>query len=1071
MNNGFKYFPEKLYIKPVKIIAALSSAVKTFGMSRPSEIFYSIKNGNWNDVSVWQTVSGRVGRLPTANDDVYIHHTVDVNLDIIHQCNSLSINPTGFLTATYRGGSHRLIVNGDFKNYGSISLAMDAFILAGFNNIFKGSDFSTITLNTNLTLSGNNPLKIQRIPSNAEITSPISIICNGASPKHFVGDTTLVNFNCQAGGICELNSYNVTTTGAFACAPTLSSLGDGLLLVIGTLTILGTISISDNVTRDFECRGNIAALTQSGTGNSYTGLGTFRLTTNNKTMTSVTGGGFVEFFIPLIVDAGITVTHSNVGFLRISNYLNGVDGASTFVNQGTVYFMTQPSVVNSMTVGVFDRTTFANTVGYVGNYSVTLPYTTYSSLLISGTGTKTQASGANTLSGNLTISNNGRLDSAGNTTVGGTTTMTTGISTLNMLTYDWTFTGACNINGGTPTLTKTGSGNVLFIGYAWFLNYVLTFSGNPNVEVRGGLRLDSPSAQNLGLGTWNFSTNNQVMTINNVVAQFQDILITGAIILTNQYNTGIGRCQINNTLNGTVAGSTFRNQHFLNFNTLTDTMSIGVLDLTTFITNVVNYNYNGNVTISYLNFQGLEISGTGTKTASGNTVVGSNLLVSSGTFQLSTFDLTVTGTSIVTPTFGFLAKNGAGSILFIGNFQPGNGAGQTDFRTGNPTVELRGGLTITNSNPNPNTIYTGLGQWTFTTNNQSMNSWNTNFPINFDAPITIASGITLTVAASMYAQFSNTINGASVTSNLTNRGFIGFHTLASVSSMTTGTFDISTFTNTVLYTGNYSVTLPYSTYSSLTISGTGTKTLAANTTLSANLLINNGGQLECSTHNLTVNGTSNINPTVSRYPFVKSGAGSLLFVGNVNLNTINGSYALDLSGGNPTVEFRNGITVGYAAILANWSRTGTGQWSFTTNNQTALIQALTYNCPVLISGAITVTMANNALTTTFTNTINGNDVNSRLIIGASNVINYQSTTQPMATGVLDTSTNANTWIYGLNNQDIKGSPTISPKQVYRNLTLNGTGVKTLQGYVSVLNTYTLTAPATLANNGFTLTNP
>jgi hypothetical protein len=86
-------------------------------------------------------------------------------------------------------------------------------------------------------------------------------------------------------------------------------------------------------------------------------------------------------------------------------------------------------------------------------------------------------------------------------------------------------------------------------------------------------------------------------------------------------------------------------------------------------------------------------------------------------------------------------------------------------------------------------------------------------------------------------------------------------------------------------------------------------------------------------------------------------------------------------------------------------------------------------------------------------------------------INYQSATQPMVTGILDTSTNLNTWIYGLNNQNIKGSPTISPKQVYRNLTLNGTGVKTLQGYVSVLNTYTLTAPATLALNGFTLTNP
>jgi hypothetical protein len=77
----------------------------------------------------------------------------------------------------------------------------------------------------------------------------------------------------------------------------------------------------------------------------------------------------------------------------------------------------------------------------------------------------------------------------------------------------------------------------------------------------------------------------------------------------------------------------------------------------------------------------------------------------------------------------------------------------------------------------------------------------------------------------------------------------------------------------------------------------------------------------------------------------------------------------------------------------------------------------------------------------------------------------------MATGILNTSTNLNTFIYGNANQDIKGGPTTGAKQVYRNLTLNGGGTKTLQGFVSVLNTYTLTSPATLANNGFTLTNP
>jgi hypothetical protein len=106
-------------------------------------------------------------------------------------------------------------------------------------------------------------------------------------------------------------------------------------------------------------------------------------------------------------------------------------------------------------------------------------------------------------------------------------------------------------------------------------------------------------------------------------------------------------------------------------------------------------------------------------------------------------------------------------------------------------------------------------------------------------------------------------------------------------------------------------------------------------------------------------------------------------------------------------------------------------------------------------------MANNALTTTFANTINGDNANSKLIIGTSNVINYQSSTQPMATGILDTSTNLNTWVYGNSNQDIKGGASLVAKQVYRNLTLNGGGTKRLLGYVSVLNTYVLTSPAVL----------
>ena len=52
------------------------------GFTTPNrkEIFYTIKDGNWNDPTIWQTASGRVGLLPTQYDDVYIKNTVSLSL-------------------------------------------------------------------------------------------------------------------------------------------------------------------------------------------------------------------------------------------------------------------------------------------------------------------------------------------------------------------------------------------------------------------------------------------------------------------------------------------------------------------------------------------------------------------------------------------------------------------------------------------------------------------------------------------------------------------------------------------------------------------------------------------------------------------------------------------------------------------------------------------------------------------------------------------------------------------------------------------------------------------------------
>ena len=203
----------------------------------------------------------------------------------------------------------------------------------------------------------------------------------------------------------------------------------------------------------------------------------------------------------------------------------------------------------------------------------------------------------------------------------------------------------------------------------------------------------------------------------------------------------------------------------------------------------------------------------------------------------------------------------------------------------------------------------------------------------------------------------------------------------------------------------------------------------------------------------------------------KSGAGNVLFGGLIT-QTANNSAAIDFSVGNPTVEMRGGINASaYTWPQVNF-KSGTGQWKFTTNNQTlggSFFRTNPFDASILISGAITLTLSKSSEVTAYNGVINGDNVNSKFLMNTNATIQYNPSTQPMATGILDTFTNLNTWIYGLNNQDVKGNPTAGQFQQYRNLTLNGTGTKTLQGNINVQNTYTLTSPATLALNGYTKT--
>jgi hypothetical protein len=1066
------------------------------------EIFYTVKDGNWNDLTIWQTASGRVGKLPSPDDAVYIRygHTIVYNVldtttaplsqdsggvlpNVVSQINSLYV----FGTLNWGGNNwYRLVVLNKLRvsTTGVIDMTPSnasgnnaSFWICGTDNEFLGTFIPATSgqayvaywggqNKTILSSINYNDLRLYGYePSNAQRVTQSVISLNS---NLTIGGSLNIN-PTQTPTIFDTSFYNLIVNGTTTItqSSTLRASGNGSLLFIGAfLSSIATPSIGINLeftgNPNVEFRGGFNVTNTNVGFVGTTGTGTWSFTTNNQ---SISISAPQTFNCKVLIGSGVTLTRTNTGSaiaLNLNDTINGVDGTSKLLmglNSPVLNFATDISVP-SMTTGIVDFTTNANTIGYTGNYSATIPsyFTTFYNLTISGTGTKT-----------LSV----------NTTLNASLTVASG--TFQLSTFNLTVSGNTTINNA--TLSKTGAGSLLFVGLINFPNTggLFDFSvGNPTVEIRGGITynlLGNP--HNTGTGLWTFSTNSQALSFSTSVAApiFNcPILISGAITLT--IGSGASTTTtLNNYINGDNAASKLLMgaSFTLNFATqiaAENSMTTGIVDFTT-NANTIQFggNYSATIPSRFPTFYNLTISGTGTKTLSVNTTLNGALTLSTtgGLLNCSTFNLTVTG--VTNFQNGGLQKTGAGNLLFIGNFNSvtGNNSNKIDF-SGNPNVELRGGITRGNYDWNGG-WNTGTGTWTFTTNNQTFEG-----AAGYTMPCTckfiVSGAISVTFTNGQQTTFADRIDGTAAGSTWINQGRMRF-TGTEITPMATGVFNYLTSSLSYLmyeYAGTQ--TIPYTSYQGFGIAGVGfTKTLSGTTSVSQNFEFNSG-TLECSTYNLSVTGNTTANGIIS-----KTGAGSLLFVGNLLWGGTSGagnSGGFNLTG-NPTLEFRGGITYGTYGMYSA-TNTGTGQMTFSTNAQTINLgrtsgSTITLNNNILISGAIIVTLNNGTTNTLLAGSINGDNASSTLRIAASATTNYQNATQPMATGILDTSTNLNTWIYGLNNQNIKGGPTTLAKQVYRNLTLNGTGVKTLQGYVSVLNTYTLTSPATLALNGFTLTNP
>ena len=469
----------------------------------------------------------------------------------------------------------------------------------------------------------------------------------------------------------------------------------------------------------------------------------------------------------------------------------------------------------------------------------------------------------------------------------------------------------------------------------------------------------------------------------------------------------------------------------------------------------------GNSTINYgaiicdqpiLNLPYKNLTTSGAQKYMGTDLTISGTFITQSGFECGIYNLTVNGASILGVAgqpYKFTKNSSTGLLLFVGGV---DFEGITDLSVGNPNVELRAGMTIHTFN-----LTTGSGTWIFTTNNQTINCsaylggiWNAN--------IVVSGVITVTLTGGYTCQINGTLNGTVSGSTFNNEGILYLGN--STQPMSTGVFNYNHLsTSTIGYVFNGSATLPQSSYANLVIGGTGVKTQLANTTVAKAFV--NTGNYECSGFDLSVTGafTNNGNFTASAFC-------NITFIGAAVFSSPFSTTGVDLRTGNPNVEFKGGLDI-HAAI----TYTGTGIFKFSTNNQTLSFSA--YNsgicaANILVSGAITLTFISGGTIPDCLGTLNGDNASS--IFDNRGTFAHTNATAPMVTGKLYCNQAANTFSYDLaGGQDIAVPSDSTPG--YKNLILSGSGAKRLLDNISVKGTYTLSPPATLNSNGFTLTNP
>ena len=547
--------------------------------------------------------------------------------------------------------------------------------------------------------------------------------------------------------------------------------------------------------------------------------------------------------------------------------------------------------------------------------------------------------------------------------------------------------------------------------------------------------------------SFNNSTTLQISGITN----YGSITVTGAS--SNLTMSG------NDTKNTIWGNTTFGSAGTMNLSNNTGTLTVPDLDYFKLTSSLGNVNSGIRQILTPITIQNdLNISGPGVLNVNANlTVVGSiGIGGESYPIRINNSTFTFNGT-LLCYTSNAIRFNGA--IVYANGLMNLRGYSTGALFTNNNTIYLSSGFTVSGGN-----WFNGDASGTdfiFKTNNQTI----TNEASLSLKSLTIQGNITITNNSSAGNITTPILTGTTSTSTLINKGTINY--TDTVIPMSTGVLNCSGFTNTFNYTYIGNQTLSSVVYWNLGLYNRGTsgyvKTITADLTTLGNLYTEGGFTLELGSYNITVNGTYTQGiwaPTNGGCTIRKYTSGNMIFKGYYRV--ISGlSTSIDVAANTPgiIVEFQGGgLMDGYPNYKQCTMKMTTNNqiWSFQNEatpefDNLSILDGISITGTSTVSGGLSVV---NGITGTTSASISLTDKGQLYMYGATPFVNCS------LTGTINTKVS----YLRSGNQTVNGG-------VYGDLTLGGSGTKTLQGNVSVLDLYTIAPGVTKDDNGYTFSNP